>query len=137
MRQVDQEVGARQAKNHRVTAQIKQRSRRVRARPTEDAPVFPCKRFRQHEPAVKPVKQRESAGDYERNAQPNIPEQTAQGRPEDESQTKCRADQSEIRRALLRRTYVRDIGSGGGEVGARNSGDNAADKEPAEIGCKG
>ena len=137
MSEVDEKVGSRQAKGHPMAAKIEQGTDRIGAGPTEGTPVLRRKRFRQHQPAIKPVEQGQSAGDEEGDSQTYVPEQAAQSRTGDEPESEGCADQSEIRGALFRGTHVGNVGCGSGEVRAGYSGNHASDEKPGEIRSKG
>ena len=69
---------------------------------------------------------------HERQPQVRLAEQPAERRSGDEAETEGDADQAEVRRALLGRTDVGDVGAGRREGRAKHAGDDAAQHEPPD-----
>src|SRR2546425_12652254 len=66
----------------------------------------------------------------------DTPKKTADGRTNDEAESKCGADQAERLGALFGRSHVGDVGEGCSDVRSGDAGNEPADEKPAERGSE-
>src|SRR5437764_10092461 len=104
-----------------MSAQVEQGAYRIRAYPTEAAPVPARERFRQDQQTVEPIEQGQSARDHEGHAQSELAEPTAHHRSNNKAESKCGADHAEISGTLFRRTDIRNVSGGSNNISASNS----------------
>ncbi len=133
MRQLDQHGDADQGDDHRKAPERVQRTDRIGAPKLEFATPLGRQGFLQHHKAEQRIGEREGGRDEERRAgAPMIADDAAECRPDDEADAEGRARQSEIRRALLGRRHVRDIGVDRRVGRARDARQEASDEQPGD-----
>ena len=90
-----------------------------------------AQRFRNEEKPVEPIQQTESGGDPKCHARISVADQPANDWAESEPDAKGSADQPESSGAFFPGSDVGDVGHRGGNTGSGDSGNDAAEKEPA------
>src|SRR5205085_11894369 len=90
-------------------------------------------RLRHEQKAVKPVEEAKTGSDPKWKPRAEITEWTAHRWPQNETQTKGHSDHSKRTRALLSWNNISDVGHCRWNTGGRNSGNNPAEKEPAQC----
>src|SRR5690606_10632759 len=131
------EVAGGEPEDEAVFPQFEEGTDGIGAPPTEGTSVFPLERFGQDEESVDPVDQCQDSRGVEGHPQTVVPEPTAEGGTEDESQSEGGADEPEVGGAFFRRADVGDVGGGGGEIRPADPGEEAAQKKPRQGGGPG
>src|SRR5207237_10768530 len=98
---------------------------------------FRRQRLRQNEETIQRVDQAKARGDPARSKNMAVAKIAANRGANDEAKPKSSADIPEGLGALFRRRDVGDIGKRGRDVGGRDSGNDAPNKEPAKRRSQG
>src|SRR6185436_14630477 len=102
MRQVEQEMECRKAKELVMRAQKRQRTNRIRPCPRKRRPVVRWQRLGQHEESVRGVGKTEASGEPERRSRSESAQHAAERRSDDEADPERGAQKAIGPRTLFR-----------------------------------
>ncbi|MNJ40830.1 GIY-YIG nuclease superfamily protein [compost metagenome] len=134
MGEVKQEVHRRESGQLGVPLQQHHRPDRIGAPPAEGHPLLSRQALGQDEQAVEESRAGQGAGHPEGHARPELAQEAAQHRPQDETSRKGRADQPVGAGAFFRFSDVSHIGVDGGEAGRGYARDQPPDRQPPQVG---
>ena len=137
LRKVAEDEDGRQAEHHLVVFEETEGADRVGAPPRKGAAMLEAERFGQDEDAIHSIEQAEAAGDPEGQARIDAAEDSAERRAEHEAHAERRAEQAKGSRTLFGRRNVGHVRHSGWDAGGGDSGDDAAEEEPAQRGRPG